>query len=159
LRALAYQPVETPVPTLYRNLFQRPDDDEVGRPTAAAGIVELARLDERIDRLWQRCAGDFQLGLIRDRSYLDWRYVRCPLARHRVFALPGDGGELRGLLVTRAFWQNAPILAVMDWLVPARDPEAVAVLLRHAVAVAREEGQQRVETWLPDSSPHRAVLL
>jgi hypothetical protein len=47
----------------------------------------------------------------------------------------------------------------MDWLVPARDPEAAAILLRHAVAVAREEGQQRVETWLPDSSPHRGVIL
>jgi hypothetical protein len=159
LRMLEYLPVETPVPTLYRNLFQRPDDDEVGKPTDRSGVVELASLDDRVDRLWRACAGDLQLALVRDRAYLQWRYVQCPLARHRLFALPDERGELRGLMVTRAQWQNAPILAVMDWLVPARDPGTLAVLLRHAVVVARAEGQQRVETWLPASSPHRAVIL
>ncbi|MFO0982540.1 MAG: GNAT family N-acetyltransferase [Planctomycetota bacterium] len=159
LRQLDYVPVAAPVPTLHRNLFQKPDDDEVGGAELADQVIELAACDAAVDALWRRCQPDHQLALIRDAAYLRWRYLQCPYGPYRIHALPGADGSLRGLIATRQDWMGPPIFAIADWLVPAADEAALARLLRFAVARARAAGQQRVETWMPASSPHRRAIL
>jgi len=58
----------------------------------------VERLDERADALWERVAGRYEIGVVRDRHYLDWRYGRRPGRRYRMIAAE-RGTELVGLIV------------------------------------------------------------
>lgn len=153
-RFLRYEPFVAPVPVLFRNFFQDPDDDEVGqRFDGSLHVAELAAFGEDADLLWLRLAPSYPFAIVRDRAYLAWRYDACPHAPYRRFELRGSDGRLRGWFVTRERWLREPILALVDLLVAPDDEAAVAVALRHATRLARETGHVRVETWLPENHP------
>ncbi len=145
MKMLAYRPAFSPVPALARNLFEHADDSDLD--TDIRQIVELDKLDNRVDRLWEGLADQVSLGTVRDARYLNWRYLDCPHARYVVFALADAAGELRGLYIGRENWSGPPIFALAELLVSDDDQQAIVALLAHAVAEARVRGQQRVEFW------------
>jgi hypothetical protein len=148
---LAYVPVFAPLPTLGRNLFAFPNDDAVAAGATTAGeIVEIQRFDSRADELWLRLRPSFPMAIERTAAYLNWRYSDAPFPT-RAFGLVADGA-LRGFCVTRPDWTGPPILALTELMAAPDDEGAVARLLAHAVRLARENGQARVETWIPPTS-------
>jgi hypothetical protein len=159
IRMLAYEPVFSPVPTLARNLFEHADDVDLGPTATPSGeIVRLDRLDQRADQLWERLADQIAMGIVRDASYLNWRYLDCPSASYAVFGMVDGSGQLRGLYVGRENWTGPPIFAVSELLVDQDDTETTAALLAHAVAEARARQQQRVELWCrPGSQTFQCV--
>jgi hypothetical protein len=154
-RFLRYTPFVEPVPVLYRNFFEDPDDGAVGRRHAGAlEVVEVARFGGEMDELWSRVRSAYPLALVRDAEYLRWRFDECPWLPYRRHLLrEPDGGRLRGYFVTRPSWQGQPILAVTDFLAAPDDEAALAVALRTATLQARASGQARVEAWLPERHP------
>ncbi len=50
-------------------------------------LEEPRGFDERFDRLWDRVAKRYDVAVIRDAAYLDWRYSRYPFAGIRSLAL------------------------------------------------------------------------
>lgn len=160
VRILKYSPIHTPVVTLGRNLFDKSEDTEVGCGADASGsVVQLDRLDARVDRLWSRIASDVKMGTIRDAEFLNWRFLDCPFGPHQAFGLLDGNGELRGLYIARDNWSGPPIEALVEFLVPASDAGAAMRLAQHAVERARRVGQQRVELWVPPWHPHFKLLL
>jgi GNAT superfamily N-acetyltransferase len=61
---------------------------------------ELAADAPEWDRLWARLAGKYPVMIVRDRSYLAWRFGACPTRRYRLYVAGGEGGAA-GLAVTR----------------------------------------------------------
>jgi len=58
--------------------------------------------DERTDHLWQACRMNFPLAVVRDRSYLLWRYAHHKLFRYELWGLARRlGRDLKGLAVLR----------------------------------------------------------
>jgi Acetyltransferase (GNAT) domain len=150
VRVLNYVPVHSPVPTIARNLFDKPDDRDVESGSDTVGeVLPIERFGEDADELWRRLRPEIEMGTVRDAAFLNWRYIDCPFAPHGAFGLFDAGGALRGAYVSRADWTGPPILALSEFLVPGGDPDAAVRLLAHAVRHARETGQQRVEVWLP----------
>ncbi len=163
-RLLRYTTFVNPVPVLFRNFFQDPDDDGVGRDHAdAAEVVEVAAFAEvgtELDALWARLAPHYPFAIVRDATYLRWRFDGCPWLPYRRFLIrEKGGGALRGWFVTRSQWQGHPILALTDLLVAPDDAAGVAVALRAATRLARATGHARIEAWLPERHPtfHHAL--
>ena len=102
----------------------------------------LAWGDPRLDALWNRLAPHFNLALIRDQSYLRWRYATHPIHAYNLLGLYAAGGLL-GWAVTRS---NNNRLQVVDLLLSRR-------WLRPALAaldrVAWATGVAEWEIWLP----------
>jgi hypothetical protein len=161
VRLIGYRPVFRPLPTLYRNFFESSDDDAVGRGFAdTADVVEVDRFGIEADRLWARLAPHFPFALVRDATYLDWRYGECDWLRYRRFVVRDKaGGAARALFVTRSNWQRLPIQALVDYLGAPDDAASFALALRTSTRLARDAGQARVEAWLPEASPQFAQAL
>lgn len=70
--------------------------------------------DPRLDRLWLRLRGQYQLGLVRDGAYLRWRYADNPTHRYRLVGL-WFLGRLSGWVVVRA---ADGVALLVDVLVP-----------------------------------------
>jgi hypothetical protein len=58
------------------------------------GLIGMA-----FDTLWEQAREHRRWGLVRDSTYLNWRYVEAPSKRYRCFRVM-DGTELGGYLVT-----------------------------------------------------------
>jgi len=63
-------------------------------------IETAAAIPEEFDRFWQKVQADQTNILVRDRAYLDWRFIHHPTRTYKVF-LARAKGELRGYLVAR----------------------------------------------------------
>lgn len=154
VKLLKYVPIAAPVPTLFRNLFQCANDDEVGtRASSELRVVEVARFGPEADAFWARLEPLHPMAIRRDAAYLNWRHVDNPLTKSVALELVDATGALRGLCVLRPDWTGPPILALSEWLVEPTDDAATSTLLRHVTQWARSHGQQRIEVWVPPSHP------
>lgn len=160
VRMLGYTPVASPVRTVARNLINFRDDREVSAGADPTGdVVRVSAFDERVDRLWRRVEERFPMAIVRDRRYLQWRYLDCPSVRYEVFALTRPGGEWRAFWVLRRDWMGPPILAVCELFGDPSDTGALARALDQICSHAREHAQLRVETWVPPTHPYFDALL
>jgi hypothetical protein len=122
-------------------------------------VAEVERFDGEIDALWRRCSERYPSAIVRDASYLNWRYADCPdvdyvllLARHRLTRRPC------GLAVLRRGWLAERFAALVDWLVPDAQPAVWRSLLAAAGACARDAELDAVKLWLAPSSPDHGLL-
>lgn len=118
-------------------------------------VREVKSVEASADRLWGRCAPELPTAIIRDQAYLNWRYRDCPDQTYRILLAENRfTGELEGLTVLRAGWQDRPVVAIVDWLVPARADGAARTLLRAALETAEAEQCPELAAWFP---PHFSI--
>lgn len=129
------------------------------RRVVAPGVT-LARVDsfdERFDRLWQHVYGDFPVMVVRDRRYLDWRFLRRPDAEYDIIAA-GSATELAGYMVTRRADRGAdPWGYLVDFLVRDKSPRLFALLLQESIASLRRQGAVAVSCRMA-VAPFRRML-
>jgi hypothetical protein len=89
--------------------------------------IETHRLPDDVDELFERVRPGIGTALVRDRRYLHWRFLDCPLHEYR-FVLVRRSGALTGYL---AYTSNATQLSVKDWL--GADARAVRSLFSAAI--------------------------
>ncbi len=120
-------------------------------PGNGVTVVPMERFGEEIDQLWQRAAAGYDFALVRDSSYLNWRFSDCPtpykmwLARRK--------GEAVGFLVTSAE-RTAPSGAVVDLFTESCDAEAVRALLATGMGSLLKGGIELISTWTLQASGH-----
>lgn len=121
------------------------------RPAPELGVAEP---------LWQRCRSNLPLATIRDAGYLTWRYLRCPHVRYHTY-VAWDRWRDRpaGLSVLRMGWEDQPVCAIVDWLLPRGETAPAVALLAHAEAQARQAGLREVAAWFPPDSPEQRWIL
>ncbi len=120
-------------------------------------ITPVSSFDDRFDRLWQRCAGNHRVMIVRDRQYLAWRFGQRPDAEYRI-AAAARGAELVGYVVTRCTERNGDRWGyLVDFLVEERSASVFAALVEHAVEDLRQQhaGLAICRIAVP---PYRAML-
>lgn len=99
---------------------------------------------EELDGLWARCQTGYRRAVVRDATYLRWRYAEHPFAHYRYLTARSDTGTLEAMLVLREHDGSAHIV---DYLGPAAAPSLKAGLVAAAVALLRN-----VESWVTYTS-------
>ena len=97
VRMLKYHEIRKPQTTLFRNLWERTDDADVGGASRGqVSLEEVDRFGEEFDRFWEALMPGFPMATWRDARYLNWRYRDCRWIPYRVFAARDGSGALRG---------------------------------------------------------------
>ena len=113
----------------------------LSRPPAADKEVEIRRVTTagaEFDALWERCEPDAEFGVIRDRRWVQWRFLSCPSRRYQVrLAMRGRDpvGYVAWHLVESGGRRRA-FLAEFSCLRP--DPAARDTLLAELIRELRE---------------------
>ncbi len=117
---------------------------------AASGAVEvLEDFGEDLRWLWDRCATGFAAATVRDASWARWRFLQRPGVDYLALGVRREG-HLRGLAVLRTTpWDWPGVLPLVDWLVPAAEPEVAGALDAAVADAARDAGAQRLATLVP----------
>jgi len=68
-------------------------------------VTQVTSFPEDIDRLWERVSSNYDVMLVRNRDYLEWRFVNSP-GDYVIFVARGPEGETAGYLVARIADEN-----------------------------------------------------
>ena len=128
------------------------------RSARHSSIVRLERIDERCDALWERARRDDLAMVIRNRSYLQWRYMDRPDADYLVFGFERDS-ELLGILIARSTTRDGmPWGYLVDFLIANKGPEGVFdSLIKEALEELRRRGAVAASCYASD--PHCRRIL
>jgi hypothetical protein len=115
-------------------------------------ITRLQKFDERSDALWERAHRDGLAMVIRNRRYLQWRYIDRPDATYSLFGVE-RGSELMGILVARTTTRNGvPWGYLVDFLVARNNAEGVlAMLIDAALDDFRRSGAAAASCYASDT--------
>jgi GNAT superfamily N-acetyltransferase len=121
----------------------------------AVTVVPVERFGEETDQLWQRASPGYDFALMRDSSYLNWRFSDCP-TRYKIW-LALRNRQAVGFLVTSAS-RTVPTAAIVDLFTESSDGEAVRALLATGMGSLLNSGVQLISTWtLQGSAPVSAL--
>jgi len=97
-------------------------------------VRRVTRFDADTDRLWAENARATQLALVRDASYLNWRFADAHDAGYELYECrERSSNRLRGVaVVAQRDFLLPNTCFLVDWLVPADDVDATVALVATA---------------------------
>lgn len=99
---------------------------------------KIRRFPDRMDEFCERFAADHSNLILRDRKYLDWRFVECPVPYEKVLLWKGD--DLCGYLVYRAGRVHGrKVMLIVEMLANKDCARHYGVMIREVVRVAARE--------------------
>jgi len=113
-------------------------------PKGGITVVPAQRFGEETDELWARASADYNFALVRDSSYLNWRFSDCPTPYRMLRAV--RSGHTVGFLVASAERANLAA-AIVDLFTDGSDEEAVEGLVATAIGDLLGRGMQLISTW------------
>jgi hypothetical protein len=119
---------------------------------------EVRRFPDDSDELWERASAGKRCVVVRDRRYLDWRYVQRPESEYRIHVVR-ESGRLVGMVVTLV--RDRHTLRggfLMDLLCEESRPDVARALVSRAeVAMAGSGAQVLSALMYPGGVGHRAL--
>lgn len=122
-------------------------------------IREEDRFDERFDKLWRQWSRDINLAVVRDPTYLNWRYCRDPIHRYKIFSA-NRGDECEGFIILCI--RDAGDIRVgfiMDLMALPHDPRIFRSLLSSTVDYCFHHDVDCLNIWDPEHSPDSRLLM
>ncbi len=120
---------------LFINMFYRtkkpPEVDDLT-------ISQISSFDDRINDFWKKISNDYEIMVIRNKEYLNWRYVDVPNVEYTIY-LAEERGEICGYIVLGCAEQDQLSGHIMDIIGPLNRPEIIHSLLSEAIKYFKEK--------------------
>jgi hypothetical protein len=117
-------------------------------------VREIDAFDERVDRLWEEASASFDVMLLRDAQFLNWRYCD-PRAGHYTVLMAEEAGRVLGYAAVQVSHGRGYLSDVL--VLPDR-MDVLDSLLAHARGRLRDAGAAVAIAWCPTLHPYRSVL-
>ncbi len=118
---------------------------------------EVYHFDRRFDDLWKKITMG-NIMVVKDSTYLNWRYFKCPAVTYKVYAAE-DKGKLKGFIVFHTIDKGGIRYGIIADLLYI--PEATGVaegLISTAVKDFVHQGVASIICWLPKHHPLYRIL-
>lgn len=113
-------------------------------------IGEANRFDSTFDEFWRSRCGDFEIMIVRDSAYLNWRYCQNPAQAYRTFTAFRNG--VLSAFAVVAVRQEGEFRRgyVVDLLASPEDRETMSSLFAQAITHLYGERVDSVTAWIPE---------
>ncbi|MFW6195841.1 MAG: GNAT family N-acetyltransferase [Thermoplasmatota archaeon] len=105
-------------------------------PIEIPSSIDIQRINtfsEEFDILWNRIKNQFEMGIVRNSKYLNWRFAEKPGYNYRIFSL-NNNSKLAGYAVMRNFeYEDLNIMLIMDLVVKNKKKDYVKYLLSRCI--------------------------
>lgn len=123
------------------------------------GGVEIKRvhkLDEQFDLFWEKAISLYPIMGVRDRNYLNWRYLQHPTRSYAIYGA-FQKEEMKGYIVLRKVeLLNFNSAVIVDLL--ALDDEVLHELVEKGIEHSRQEGTDLLGFMVPKPHPYYQSL-
>jgi ribosomal protein S18 acetylase RimI-like enzyme len=116
-------------------------------------VEPLEGFEPAFDRLTAQAQRGRPIAAVRDRAWLEWRFLRHPSQRYEL-GVVREGSELAGFAAARVgSFDGRPGLLLVDWIAPSERADVHATLWRWLAQCAAQRGAVRVLALVPDTAP------
>lgn len=102
-------------------------------------ITKISSFDDRVNDFWKKISNDYEIIVVRDKEYLNWRYVDVPDVNYTIY-LAEESEEICGYVVLGCAKQDILSGHILDIIAPLDRPEVIHCLLSKAIEYFEEEG-------------------
>lgn len=96
-------------------------------------ITKLSYFDDRFNEFWERIAEDYNIIVVRNKSYLNWRYVDVPNASYDIYAAEKYGKICGYVILDRKYLRRLVFGRILDIIAPLHERKIVQCLISKAV--------------------------
>jgi GNAT superfamily N-acetyltransferase len=123
-------------------------------------VERLTKIGPEFDALWESAKGAYGNIIVRDRAFLDWRFVRPPTRRYEILAARKDGRLLGYLVATTTTVQGLKWAMIMDMFVAdsREGRSAASALAKEHVRRSRAAGADLAAGLMFKHAPAAAGL-
>jgi predicted N-acetyltransferase YhbS len=121
-------------------------------------IQQVRSFDERVDRLWEEASSGLNIILVRDRRYLNWRYVEKPRDSYTIFIAERAEGIVGYIVLKSAAKFGLQIGFVVDLLAVPERPDISRCLVSKAVKYFKEVRMDIVSCLMLKHGPYIRAL-
>ena len=110
-------------------------------PTEVNGlkITRISAFDDRINVLWETVSNDYEISIVRDKEYLNWRYIDMPGVNYAIYVAEKEG-QILGYTVLRCREEHGLIFGRIFELVTPLGQESISQsLVLKAIEFFKEE--------------------
>ncbi|MCU0286322.1 MAG: GNAT family N-acetyltransferase [Acidobacteria bacterium] len=112
-------------------------------------ILKITAFDEAFDYLWQSCSQAYPVAIVRDKTYLNWRYLQRPDWEYFPFAFY-ENNNPAGYVVLKLYREEDVIRGhIVDIFARRDDENTLSHLIDHSLNffIAREVTEVMVWFW------------
>jgi GNAT superfamily N-acetyltransferase len=122
-------------------------------------VTDSCNFDERFEKFWVKISEQYDYILVRDQSFLKWRYGDQRGGKYHV-KIVENGPDLIGYVVLRVnrHRQNYPVGYIVDLLALSNRKGVVESLVSESMAFFTSHGVNEVQYWVPRRHPHAGRL-
>lgn len=114
---------------------------------------------EDFDNLYKRVSSRYDVSVIRDRNYINWRFFKA-LGNYLVLIAKSEEGDTLGYIVGKTFTIDSVKSGyIADFLIDDKEPYVFHKLLLDLLAYFRREEVDLVVAWANEHSFYKKVLL
>jgi GNAT superfamily N-acetyltransferase len=116
------------------------------------GIRAVMEFDEAFNKLWERCSPGYEIAVVRNKIYLDWRYLQRPDWKYYPFAFY-ENDELKGYVVLKLYREeNTQRGHIIDIFAQRDDAQTLAALIDHSINFFIEQAVDEITVLIWGSS-------
>jgi GNAT superfamily N-acetyltransferase len=102
-------------------------------------VTKISYFDDRFDNFWKRISNDYDIIIVRNKEYLNWRYVDVPNTDYSIYVAEKKK-EICGYVVLGCYKRGDLMLGfIYDIIAPLNQEEVLHCLMSKAVDHFREE--------------------
>jgi len=117
-------------------------------------IEETKGFGDEFDELYEDAKKAFSVSVVRDSTYLDWRYLKKPEEKYRILTLKKENKLMGYIAIKLDIIQNIKAGVIMDLLTRSPGNGEEDYLLRSAIDVFKLEGASLVSILCFPTSPY-----
>jgi GNAT superfamily N-acetyltransferase len=96
-------------------------------------ITEIDSFNDRIDEFWTEVSNGYEITTLRNKNYLNWRYVNVPEVKYTIF-IAEEKGKIQGYTVLRCVDEyNVKTGSIFDIFTPKDKPYITTALVSKSI--------------------------
>lgn len=96
-------------------------------------ISQITSFDNRIDKLWKEISDKYKITTIRNKDFLNWRYIKTPDVTYTIF-IAEENDKLQGYIVVRCVDEKGVKIGyIYDIFTPKDRPEIAYALIKKSI--------------------------
>lgn len=122
-------------------------------------VSKISHFDDRINEFWNTISSDYNIIRIRDKKYLNWRYVDAPNADYTIYVAE-ESGKICGYIILGCKDASGLIFGyVYDIITPTSREDIIQCLIAKAVEYFMDaEVDVILSQMVPNKIYHKALL-
>lgn len=102
-------------------------------------IAKLSYFDDRFNDFWEQISNDYNIIVVRNKSYLNWRYVDVPNAKYTIYVAEKDNKVCGYMVLEHRYLHRLMVGHILDIIAPQHQQNVVQCLISKALEHFEQE--------------------